>query len=183
MTVLIQPIAGPQAIAWYRADIAPLIVFANLPDIQPTANREYSGLEALPHVYDSIVRHSLAQLGATTDEIALFVTPTRRNRPDWSSPDPAAMHIRSEMICVLFTTTAVSPTRMAQLKRIAYGDARKDTFLVPVKDKQAGHARRSQTDLPVKQPIYVGHYPIDAYPTLRDYLMDKPSPHFLTMPG
>ena len=49
---------------------------------------------------------------------------------------------------------------------MAYGDRRNETYLVPVEAKKSGHARRSQTTLPNKQPTYVGHYPLDAYPTL-----------------
>ena len=60
--------------SWYRAKIYPLIIFANLPDIQPADPREYSSLKVLPHVYDSLVEHTLLHLGATTDEVALYIT-------------------------------------------------------------------------------------------------------------
>ena len=50
---------------------------------------------------------------------------------------------------------------------------------MPVEAKRAGHPRRSQTGLPIKQLIYVGHYPIYAYVEQEDYLRDKPSPHSL----
>ena len=144
MTILIQPIVGPQTMAWHRSTIIPIVFFANLPDIQPESNGEYSGLEALPHIFDSLVEHSLLHLGVTTDEVALYIIPTERDRPNWSSKDRKAKHRRSEVICVLYTTTATPDARMRQIVATAHGNVREETFLVPVETKKAGHARRDQ---------------------------------------
>ena len=105
--------------------------------------------------------------------------PTERYRPDWSSPDPAAKHCRSEIVCILFTTEATPDERAKHLLAVAHGNHRDETFFIPIASKKAGHARRSQSGFPIKQAIYIGHYPIDAYAEADDYLRDKPSPHSL----
>ena len=94
LTILIQPIVGPQQMPRCRAKIIPSAYFANLADIQPADNREYSGLEALPHVFDSLVEHTFLQLGATTNEVALYITPTKHNRLDWTSSDSARLRLQ-----------------------------------------------------------------------------------------